>query len=126
VILQNEHQIPTPDTVDFSQVPREAQEGFYESWRIQEWVGTTSKILNWMLQPGFAKFGKGFSLSCLSFDIAMGAEYDVYVMTVRVTNKHCYICFVISNIPKTIYLILSKYYNCLFLFSILTKQLNPR
>ncbi len=57
--LGEEHQIPTPDTIDFSKVPREAQEGFYESWRIQEWIGTTSKILNLRLQPGFAKFKKG-------------------------------------------------------------------
>jgi hypothetical protein len=75
--------MPTPDTVDFSKVPSQAQ----ESWRIQEWIGTTSKILNWMLQPGFVKFGKGVSLSCLSFDIAMGVEYDVYVTTVRITDN---------------------------------------
>jgi hypothetical protein len=68
--LEEEHLTPTPDTIDFSKVPREAQERFYESWRIQEWIGTTSKILNLRLQPGFAKFEEGLSLPSLSFDLA--------------------------------------------------------
>jgi hypothetical protein len=68
--LEKEGEVSAAVTVDIPQVPKEAQERFYESWRIQEWIGTTSKVLNLRLQPGFVMFGKGLPLPSLSFHIA--------------------------------------------------------